>query len=55
MSSFNMTNEMKNYFDSLPMNIKQELTHSGFSATSLKDLKDIVSQMTEVGDYDGQL
>lgn len=55
MSSFNMTNEMKNYFDSLPMNIKQELTHSGFSATSLKDLKEIVSHMTEVGDYDGQL
>lgn len=55
MNSFNMTNEMKNYFDSLPMNIKQELTHSGFSVTSLQDLKDIVAQMTEVGNYDGQL
>lgn len=53
--NFNMTNEMKNYFNSLPMNIKQELEHSGFSATSLQDLKDIVSQMTEVGNYDGQL
>ena len=51
MNSFNMTSEM----NSLPMNIKQELTHSGFSATSLQDLKDIVAQMTEVGNYDGQL
>lgn len=50
--SFDMTDEMKNYFDSLPMNLQQELTQSGISVTSLKELKQVVRQFS--GDTDEQ-
>ena len=50
--SFDMTDEMKNYFNSLPMNIRQELTQSGISVTSLKELEQVVGQFS--GDTDEQ-
>ena len=50
--SFDMTDEMKNYFDSLPMNLQQELTQSGISVTSLKELKQVIKQFS--GDTDEQ-
>ena len=50
--SFDMTDEMKNYFNSLPMNIQQELTQSGISVTSLKELEQVVGQFS--GDTDEQ-
>lgn len=50
--SFDMTDEMKNYFNSLPMNIQQELTQSGISVTSLKELKQVIKQFS--GEEDEQ-
>ena len=50
--SFDMKDEMKNYFDSLPMNLQQELTQSGISVTSLKELKQVIKQFS--GDTDEQ-
>ena len=50
--SFDMTDEMKNYFDSLPMNLQQELTQSGISVTSLKELKQVIKQFS--GELDEQ-
>lgn len=48
--SFDMTDEMKNYFDSLPMNLQQELTQSGISVTSLKELKQVIKQFSGESD-----
>lgn len=50
MGNFNMTNEMKEYFDSLPMNIRQELVESGAKITSLDALRKAAENMT--GDTD---
>lgn len=50
MGSFDMTNEMKSYFDSLPMNIQQELTESGVKMNSLESLKEAVKNMTGEND-----
>lgn len=46
MGSFDMTNEMKAYFSSLPMNIQQELVESGVKLTSLNDLRQAAENMT---------
>lgn len=39
---FNLTEEMNNYFNSLPKNIQNNIIYSGAKVNSLADLKQVV-------------
>lgn len=49
-NTFDLTDEMQNYFNSLPKNIQQELVLSDASINSLVDMKAVVDALT--GDCD---
>lgn len=44
-NSFNLTDEMQSYFDSLPKNIQQQLVLSDVSINSLVDMKNVVNTL----------
>ena len=41
---FNMTNEMNDYFKSLPKSVQSALVYSGANANSLADLKAVAQE-----------
>lgn len=49
---FNLTNEMNDYFHSLPQNVQSTIIHSGAKINSLADLKQVVKEFG-VSDAEG--
>lgn len=43
---FNLTQQMKEYFDNLPENVKESIYQSGAKINSLEDLKAIAEGFT---------
>lgn len=41
---FNLTPEMKNYFNSLPKNMQETIVQSGAKINSLADLKEVAKE-----------
>ncbi|MCD7796659.1 MAG: hypothetical protein LUG95_03335 [Clostridiales bacterium] len=44
---FNLTQQMKEYFDSLPENVQESIIQSGAKVNSLEDLKTVAQEFTE--------
>jgi hypothetical protein len=44
---FNLTDEMQNYFNSLPKTIQENLIQSGAKVNSLSEMKNIVNTLTQ--------
>ncbi|MDD6728167.1 MAG: hypothetical protein PUE08_02985 [Eubacteriales bacterium] len=43
---FNLTQQMKEYFDTLPENVKESIYQSGAKINSLEDLKTVAEGFT---------